>query len=62
VNAAVNAPLEIEQVWDATTLPDIEQVKSLVEKPEPDTSTVTPTEPEAGLREIDGTVRVVVVV
>jgi len=61
VNAAVNAPLEIEHVWDATVLPDIEHVVSLVEKPEPDTSTVTPTEPEAGLREIDGTVGVVVV-
>jgi len=62
VNAAVNAPLEIEHVWDATALPDMEQVVSIVEKPEPDTSTVTPTEPEAGFKEIDGTVRVVVVV
>ncbi len=57
MNAAVNAPLEIEHVWDATTLPDIEQVVSLIEKPEPDTSTVKPTEPDVGLREIDGTVR-----
>jgi hypothetical protein len=62
VNAAVNAPLEIEHVWEATTLPDIEQVVSPVKKLVPDTSTVKPTEPDAGLREIDGTVRVVVLV
>jgi hypothetical protein len=62
VNAPVRPPPETEHVWDATTLPDIEQVISLVEKPEPETSTVDPTEPEDGLREIEGTLRVVVVV
>ena len=58
MNPPVKIPPETEQVWDATTLPDIEQVVSLVEKPEPETSTVNPTEPEVGLREIDGTLRV----
>jgi hypothetical protein len=29
---------------------------SLVEKPEPDTITVDPAEPEVGLRDMDGTV------
>jgi hypothetical protein len=62
VNAPVSFPPEAEHVWDATTLPDIEQVVSLVEKPEPETSTVDPTEPEVGLREMGGTLRVVVVV
>ena len=62
VNAPDKIPPEAEHVWDATTLLDIEQVVSLVEKPEPETSTVDPTEPEDGLREIDGTLRVVVVV
>jgi hypothetical protein len=54
MNAPVNAPSEIEQVCDDTTLPEIEQDASNVEKPDPATSTVKPTEPEAGLREIDG--------
>jgi hypothetical protein len=62
VNAPVKIPPETEQVGDATTLPDIEQVVSLGEKPEPVTSTVEPTEPEDGLREIDGVLGVVVVV
>ena len=62
MNAPVNAPLEMEQVWEATTLPDNEQIVSLAEKPEPDTSTVDPTDPEVGLREIDGAVRDVLLV
>jgi len=62
VNAPVRIPSETEHVWDATTLPDIEQVVSLVEKPEPETSTVDSAEPEDGSREIDGTLRVVIVV
>jgi hypothetical protein len=37
VNIPFKIPLETEQVGDATTLPDIEQVVSLVEKPEPET-------------------------
>jgi hypothetical protein len=41
-------------------LPDIEQVESLDEKPEPATSTVDPAGPEGGLREIDGTLTDVV--
>jgi hypothetical protein len=62
LNASDRTPPEAEHVWDATTLPDIEQVVSLVEKPEPETSTVDPTEPEDGLREIDGTLGAAVVV
>jgi len=57
INAvAVNVPLEIEQVCDATTLLDIEQAVSLTEKPEPVTVTVAPPEPEFGLSDIVGTV------
>ena len=60
MNAPVKIPPETEQVWDATTLPEIEQIVSLVEKPEPETSTVNPPEPEVGLREIDGILTAVV--
>jgi hypothetical protein len=35
VNAPDKVPPKIEHVWDASTLPDIEQVVSMVEKPEP---------------------------
>ena len=52
----------MEQLELLTGLPVNEQLVSAEEKPEPDTSTVKPTEPEAGLREIDGTVSVVVFV
>lgn len=37
-------------------MPDIEQAVSFLEKPEPDTATINPAEPELGLREMDGTV------
>ena len=60
VNAPDNAPLEIEHVCDDTMLPEIEQDVSIIEKPDPETSTVSPTEPEAGLSEIDGVARGVV--
>lgn len=58
VNAPVKVPLETEQVEDDTTLPVIEQVESVDEKPEPETSTIEPAGPEYGLRAIDGLVRV----
>jgi hypothetical protein len=41
------------QLETPTTLPDNEQLVSLVEKPEPDTVTVDPTCPDAGLSVID---------
>jgi len=39
-------------------LPDTEQAVSLSEKPEPETLTVDPPEPNAGPREMDGALRV----
>ena len=60
MNAPVKVPPDTAQVGDATTLPDIEQVVSLGEKPEPETSTVDPAEVETGLRETVGTLVVVV--
>jgi len=62
VNAPVKIPPETEQVGDATMLPDIEQVVSLGEKLDPETSTVDPAGPEDGLREMDGARIEVVVV
>jgi len=50
----VSAPPEIEHVEDATTMPDIEQEVSLVEKPEPDTPTVDPIRPALGLTKREG--------
>ena len=46
-------PLEMEQLELLTGLPDNEQLVSVEEKPEPDTSTVAPTEAESGLSAID---------
>jgi len=37
VNVAVSVPVEIEQVYSVTGLPDSEQAVSLARKPEPDT-------------------------
>ena len=37
VNVAVSIPFEMEQVEEATGLPESEQVVSLVKNPEPDT-------------------------
>ena len=62
MNAPVKIPPVIEQFGDDTTLPDIEQVESLDEKSEPETSTVDPSGAEEGLREMDGTLAEVVVV
>jgi hypothetical protein len=47
-------PLYTEQVGKETTVPDNEQLVSLLEKPEPDTCTPVPTAPEIILTEIDG--------
>jgi len=41
-NDPVNVPLETEHVSDSTAPPDNEQLVSLDENPEPDTSTVEP--------------------
>jgi hypothetical protein len=50
VNLPVNVPPEIEQVEPLTGLPDKEQVVSVDENPEPETTTVAPTAPETGVR------------
>ena len=48
-----NAPLEIEQLGELTAPPESEQDESVEGKPEPDTSTLAPTEAESGLSRID---------
>jgi hypothetical protein len=54
VNAAVSAPLEIEQVELLTGLPDNEQATSVAENPEPDTCTGVPGGPKTGYTAIEG--------
>lgn len=56
VNDADKVPLEIEQLKVPTGLPDNEQLVSAVEKSDPVTSTVAPTEAEVELSVIDGDV------
>jgi hypothetical protein len=46
VKDPVNVPLETKQFGDATTVPDIEQAVSLVEKPDPETDTQNPGKPD----------------
>jgi hypothetical protein len=47
-------PPVIEQLEVLTGVPDNEQLVSVEENPEPDTSTLAPTEAEVGLNTIDG--------
>jgi len=49
-------PLEIEQLEVLTGVPDNEQLVSVEENPEPDTSALAPTEAESGLSVIDAVV------
>ena len=53
VKEPVNVPSETWQVDSVTGVPVSEQLVSLVEKPEPETVTVEPTEAETGLRRMD---------
>jgi hypothetical protein len=52
-NDAYKVPPEIEQLVVPTGVPDIEQLVSAVEKPDPATSTDVPTGAEVGLSVID---------
>jgi hypothetical protein len=61
VNVPERAPPDTEQDGEATTVPDIVHDESLIEYPDPETCTVSPTEPELGLRVRDGNVKVVLV-
>jgi hypothetical protein len=58
VNDADKVPPAIEQLKVSTGLPDNEQLVSAVEKSDPVTSTVAPTEAEVELSVIDGVVTV----
>jgi hypothetical protein len=49
-NLPLNVPPEIEQVELLNGLPDREQVVSVDENPEPETTTVAPTAAETGVR------------